>query len=113
MNIPKDVREQMLPMPADFAPEIHGTDKAISWRGKVTVSAGTAVERLQLEIGLSTNPAGAPYPGGLEPLLRLSVWEAREVARLGRVDLLAIYRVDRHKMRPTPQAQPQPVAPST
>lgn len=91
------------PVPDDFAPLIQRRGDTFFWSQAVTVEADGSREQVQVEIGLRDGP-------GASEAMRHKVWAVLEYARLGRPDLFAHARKDRHRTRPTtpPEFAPQP-----
>lgn len=88
--IPHDARRGMLPCPADFAPTLTDNGRSIAWRGTVTVHSPGRSTPLLVEYGLSKSDPDA------RERVRAAVWEIKELARLGREELLGFARADRH-----------------
>ena len=88
--LPIDVLQQLAPMPADFAPPIISIRGRPAWRGNVQVVTPGQIESVQCECAVGDGQKGADQ-------LRVHVWVIQELARLGRGDLIAWARRDRHR----------------
>jgi hypothetical protein len=92
------------PMPADFAPALRrGPHRpkgpnAVWWRG--------TVNGVQYEVGF---PASDPLAA---EKTTLAVWHVQQLALLGRHEVLAAARPDRHARRPGPKAPAPQLAPA-
>jgi hypothetical protein len=81
------------PVPADFAPTFEDRGKYVRWADTLTVPGHGP-----LEVELGYSKAGGKADISKEQAnLRAKAWQAMELARLGRLDLLSHCRVDRHK----------------
>ena len=90
--LPPDVAALVQPMPADFYPQIEDRGRYAWWGATLMVSG----EPVAVELGFSK--AGGKVDEAAEcEKLRKSAWQATELARLGRRDLLAHCIVGRHK----------------
>lgn len=91
------------PMPPEFAPRLQHTDKVVLWRG-------TFAGSVPLEVGFRHSQ------GDAEAKTRLAVWHLQHLSKMGRHDLLAGARVDRHsrrpKSKPAPSLAPTPPRPA-
>lgn len=91
--LPADVAAQVRPMPADFNPDFEDRNSHVRWSATLDV-AGSGP--LDVELGFSR--AGGKADEKIERAnLRTSAWQATELARLGRRDVLDYCRVNRHK----------------
>lgn len=92
--LPVAVLDQVRPVPDDFTPIFEAPDaRYLRWSEIVEVKDHGLVH---LELGYHIRK-GHEVPSGVA--LRAAAWQAMELARLGRVDLLSHARVDRHKAR--------------
>ena len=93
------------PMPSDFAIDFHDHGTYVRWHDTFTVIGHGPVE---VELGYSR--AGDRANEDQERAnLRAGAWQAMELARLGRIDLLSHCLTDRHR-RDRPISEPQVVA---
>lgn len=90
--LPPDVAAQVRPMPADFSPGFEDRNSHVRWAATLDV-AGVSVP---VELGFSRAGGRADEPKE-RANLRASAWQATELARLGRRDLLDYCVVGRHK----------------
>jgi hypothetical protein len=88
--LPPDVVALVLPMPDGFAPTFEDHDRYVRWAATLTVEG---VGPLDVELGFS-KVVDSPEQ---RVSLRASAWQAMELARLGRRDLLGYCMVGRHK----------------
>lgn len=88
-SLPADIAAQIGPIPADFAPEFEDRNNHVRW------SATLEVRGAQVPVELGFSRVGDDKKE--RENLRLSAWQATELARLGRADLLAYCTVGRHK----------------
>lgn len=91
-SLPKDVADQIAAMPADFAPEFQDRNSHVRWAATLDCAGSGPIE---VELGFSR--AGQLDEKKERENLRASAWQATELARLGRRDLLDYCRVGRHK----------------
>jgi hypothetical protein len=84
------------PVPGDFAIVITDLGRAVRWSGTLTVAGHGPVE---VELGYS-KASGKADESKEQANLRAGAWQAMELARLGRLDLLGYCLVSRHKGRP-------------
>jgi|ERR1700677_2124063 len=92
------------PVPGDFSPTFtEGSRKGqpgfVRWSDTLIVEGHGPVE---VELGYS-KASGKADESVEQANLRAGAWQAMELARLGRADLLSHCRVDRHKNRPQRQ----------
>jgi hypothetical protein len=88
------------PVPGDFSPTFTEINKgrAVRWSDTLTVEGYGPAE---VELGYSKFGDESQEAA----TLRAGAWQAMELARLGRIDLLSHCLVDRHKNRPRAQRQ--------
>jgi hypothetical protein len=93
-HLPAHVANLLRPVPAEFSPKFVDHGHYLHWSATLDVANHGPVD---VEIGFhhrgSSNKADGPTH------LRQTAWQATELARLGRLDLLAHCRVDRHRAR--------------
>lgn len=95
------VAAQVQPMPDDFSVNFEDHGRFVRWTSTLTVEGHGPVE---VELGYSR--AGGDTAEAKERAnLCASAWQAMELARLGRLDLLQFALVDRHK-RDRPVSRP-------
>ena len=90
------------PMPSEFAVNFEDHGRLVRWADTLIVEGHGPIE---VELGYS-RAGGQADEGRERATLRASVWQAMELARLGRIDLLQFALVDRHK-RNRPVSRPQ------
>ena len=92
--LPPDVASGVKPVPADFAPMFTAPDsRYLRWAATLDVKGHGPVD---VELGYH-NRKGKEADGPNH--LRAGAWQATELARLGRIDLLGYCLVSRHKGR--------------
>lgn len=89
-SIPADVALLMRPMPADFAPKFEDHGNYVRWADTLEI------EGVRVDVELGYSRAGAGDDAKAQESLRASAWQATELARLGRRDLLGYCMVRRH-----------------
>jgi hypothetical protein len=95
------VAAQVRPMPDDFSVNFEDRGRSVRWSDTLTVEGHGPIE---VELGYSR--AGGKADEATERRnLCASSWQAMELARLGRLDLLQFALVDRHK-RERPISRP-------
>lgn len=105
MNIPRGISDQIRDMPADFAPTFVDHGRYVRWSTTLRPDGSPPVP---VELGFSKASGKADMAAETENL-RAGAWQATELARLGRADLLAIAHPDRHKApRPVSTLPPKP-----
>jgi hypothetical protein len=92
--LPSDVANLLRPIPADFSPKFDDHGHYLRWSATLDVADHGPID---VEIGFHHPRAGNKADGPNH--LRSTAWQATELARLGRLDLLAHCRVDRHRAR--------------
>jgi hypothetical protein len=96
------VAAQVRPMPDDFSVNFEDRGRSVRWSETLTVEGHGPIE---VELGYSR--AGGKADEATERRnLCASAWQAMELARLGRLDLLQFALVDRHK-RVRPISRPE------
>ena len=89
-HLPPDVARLMRPMSADFSPKFDDHGNYLRWSATLDVD-----HHGQIDVEIGFHGSGESGPSHL----RASAWQAMELARLGRIDLLSHCRVDRHRAR--------------
>lgn len=87
--LPADVAALVQPMPGDFAPEFEDRNSHVRWAATLECSGAS----IKVELGYSR----AGDDKAERENLRASAWQATELARLGRRDLLGYCMVGRFK----------------
>ena len=90
--LPPDVAALVQPMPGDFHPTFEDRGYYVWWGASLDLPDTTKVD---VELGFSRAGGKADINKERENL-RASAWQATELARLGRRDLLAYCIVRRH-----------------
>lgn len=90
------------PIPNDFKIAFDDHGRYVRWTATLIVEGHGP---LDVELGYS-KASGKADEAKEQANLRASAWQAMELARLGRLDLLSHCRVDRHK-RDRPISRPQ------
>ena len=100
-SLPPMIAALIAPIPGDFAPPFTEANKgrAVRWADTLIVKDHGPVE---VELGYS-KANGKADESKEAATLRAGVWQAMELARLGRLDLLGYCLVSRHKGRPGKQ----------
>lgn len=88
-----DIAALVRPMPDDFTLALEDHGRYVRWESTLTVEGHGPVE---VELGYS-RAAGDRNEPIERAILRERAWQAMELARLGRTDLLDYCMVDRHK----------------
>ena len=94
--LPPDVAEKVAPIPDDFKPTFEDHGRYLRWAGRVEVAGHGPVD---LELGFHHHPGRRDSQADGPLSLRASAWQAMELARLGRLDLLSHALLHRHKAR--------------
>ncbi len=86
------------PMPEDFTAHIVVTPdgRTLKWSAQVSTPKGP----LRVEYGLRIGDGGPKTITDAIASITATAWQTTELARLGRDDLLAYVRTDRHTNRP-------------
>lgn len=92
--LPSDVAALIQPMPADFHPEFEDRGRYVRWSAALDLPDQT---KANVELGYSRASGGRVDEAKEQENLRASAWQATELARLGRRDLLDYCMVGRHK----------------
>lgn len=92
-TLPLALAALIRPMPKDFAPTFQDRGHYVRWAETLTVEG---VGPVDVELGFSKAGGKADINKERETL-RASAWQATELARLGRRDLLDYCIVGRHK----------------
>ena len=87
-HLPSDVAALLRPTPTDFLFKIEDHGHYLRWSATLDVDHHGQIE---VELGFHGSNGHSH--------LRASAWQAMELARIGRLDLLSHCRVDRHKAR--------------
>lgn len=90
--LPADVEALIQPVPDDFAPFFKEQNGYVEWTATLRIE-GHGPLNVHLGFSLAANHADR---AGEEKKLRAAVWQAMELARLKRIDLLSHCVVDRH-----------------
>lgn len=109
LTVPHAIASQLAPMPQDFtvAMQLARGGRALKWADIITTPDGP----LEVEYGALLRGNDARTMDGAIADVRATAWQAHELARIGRADLLNPIRADRHTHRPgagrplTPEAQ--------
>lgn len=91
--LPSAIARLVRPMPATFAPVLEDRGRFLRWSETLVVNGASVAVELGFHRCGKGDHAGAVH-------LRAAAWQAIELARLGRFDLLNHCRVDRHRARP-------------
>lgn len=95
-KLPSDITVQVLPMPRDFAPTFEDHGRYLRWAATVEIEGHGSVA---LELGYHNHPTRKHSATAGPNHLRAAAWQATELARLGRMDLLGHALVRRHHGR--------------
>ena len=94
--LPAVVAALVKPVPGDFSPTFTDGKGFVRWADTLIVANHGPAE---VELGFS-KAGGRADESAEMATLRAGVWQAMELARLGRLDLLGYCLVSRHKWRP-------------
>ena len=89
--LPADVAAQVRPVPSDFNPTFEDRGTHLQWSATLDVHGGVLID---VELGISKQREDI---AASTASLRDSAWQATELARIGRGDLLKHASVGRHK----------------
>lgn len=106
LSVPEELGPQIRQVPDDFQPQFTDDGRRIAWRGNVTVETPSTREQIAISLGFSKTGT-EELQTRLRETLRIAVWYAKELARIGRADLLANARVDRHNPSKRPISKPE------
>ena len=100
-TLPPMIAALIKPVPGDFSPTftdhtVKGRGAFVRWTETLTV---TDHGPLEVELGFSRANGKADVSAEMANL-RAGAWQAMELARLGRMDLLGYCSVSRHKSHP-------------
>lgn len=90
--LPADVDALVRPVPDDFGPVFKEQNGYVEWTATLRIE-GHGPLNVHLGFSLAANSANRAEE---EKKLRAAAWQAMEIARLGRIDLLSHCVVDRH-----------------
>ena len=90
--LPADVEALIRPIPDEFSPTFDEQQGYVQWTATLRIE-GHGPLNVQLGFSLAANKANRAAE---EKKLSASAWQAMELARLGRMDLLSHCVVDRH-----------------
>jgi|HubBroStandDraft_3_1064219.scaffolds.fasta_scaffold60730_2 hypothetical protein len=90
------------PIPSDFSVDFEDNGHFVRWKATLTVEGHGPID---VELGYS-RAGGTADEAKERTNLRESAWQAMELARLGRLDMLQFCHVNRHQ-RDRPVSRPQ------
>ena len=92
-TLPPDVAALVQPIPDDFQPVFEDRGYYVRWAATLDLPDDT---KINVELGFSSRAGGKVDLDKERENLRAGAWQATELARLGRRDLLAYCIVGRH-----------------